>query len=215
MTTLRAPAPDRSANHLGLPPPSRATDTRWGVGRHTLYPMSGAGARAAGRGSPPAIPYLARMIFVAVAIVGTGGLIAATPLTVSVPIAVALVAGFIATTLMSDARRPGRGASVRTAPDVSSEAPSSGNRQLQADRETAPAHHGEAAAAPGRGALAVLSLALLASAFVVREELAVVLSAIGLAGLFVLRLTMRRIRPPRRTRDFRPPAPREPLHHPR
>ena len=135
---------------------------------------------------PSATAFVSTVIFTAIAIVMAATLIAIGPQTVTIPLAVVLIAGLAASALVVAgdrwlARRR-RGGGERH----------SVSGRTNGRRPALPAHDARrrdaAADEAGWGALGALSMTLLVLALAVPEGLRIPLAAIGLAGLVVLRV---------------------------
>ena len=147
-------------------------------GMHTRIPVNASLPPPANL--PSGTTFVARVLLISMAVVATIALIITAPLNVTVPLGFVLLAGLFGTLVLSALERRrqrrreirDRGSSgVSRSSGTTSRDPDSANRT--------PA---------GSGALAAFSISLLGIAFLAPEQLGVVMAAIGLAGLFVLRL---------------------------
>jgi hypothetical protein len=117
--------------------------------------------------TPSASAFVARVIFIAIAVVMATALIAVAPRTVTIPIAVAAITGLTAGALVM----LGDGRLVR-----------------RPRRRGADGRSGASAATAGWGVLGATSLSLLLLALVLPQPVAVPLAAVSLGGLVLIRL---------------------------
>ena len=126
---------------------------------------------------PSGTTFVSSFLLGSMAIVATIALILTTPLTVIVPLGVVFLAGLSGTLVLSALERRRQRRRERGPNGVSR---SSGT----------PSHDPDSAGRipAGSGALAAFSLTLLGIAFLAPQQLGVVMAAIGLAGLFLVRV---------------------------
>ena len=125
--------------------------------------------------------FVARFLLISMAIVATIVLIVTAPLRVTVPLGFVFFAGLFGTLVLSamDQRRQRR----RDSHPRASSGVSRPGSATPRDRDSA------SAVPPGFGTLAAFSIGLLGMAFLAPRELGVGLAAVGLGGLFVLRVS--------------------------
>jgi small-conductance mechanosensitive channel len=161
-------------NRMPVPPPS--------VVRNGRAPARGRAVHA-----PSARAFVAKIMFSAFVIVMAATLMATAPRTVTIPVAIVLGTGLVASTLTVTgdqwlARQGRRRASKRR----SAPPPATGQHPGLAVRDDYDPDAPRRVA--GWGALAAMSVSLLVVALVVGQRLGAVLAAAGLAGLAVFRL---------------------------